>query len=277
MILSIEIGSLIMNTSSSGYGLVEESGLTLPPIRNASFNLAGVNYGSHVSSFYGVRRFSLDFVVIGSTIADYRSKRDALLSAFSTLNGPQTITFNLSGGRALTLTAVTLSLDFPLKAGVPAAGDCHIEMEAAFPFFLNEELTTVVASLPTLGGGTVPAPTMPMALSMGSGVTTTAINNGTTQAYPTFRFSGPVTNPAIKNQTTGEEMRFLLSLGAGEYLDVNTLQKSIVDASGTNRYSSKTGDWWTLAPGTNLLSFRADSSDPAAIAIITYADTYLGI
>ena len=44
-----------------------------------------------------------------------------------------------------------------------------------------------------------------------------------------------------------------------------------------NRYATKLGDWWVLAPGPNAVAFRADSTGLTASALITFADTYLAI
>ena len=204
MITSITIGGLTINTGSN-YALTGESGLDLPPARHASFNLAGEHFGSFVSSLYGVRRFSLDILVIGTDSSDFIIRRTALLSAFDSLKGEQDIVFVTSDARSVKLSAVTIDCDFPLKAGNPASGEAHIELEAAFPFFTAEEVS-VALSLPTGGGRSVPPPTMPMGLSMSSGGTSSATNNGTAPAYPIIRFGGPVTNPAIRNEMTGEEL-----------------------------------------------------------------------
>jgi hypothetical protein len=276
VITAIQIGDIALG-SDGHYALTRASGLGLPPIRSSAFNLAGANFGRFVAAFYGARRFSFDGTVIGDTVADYASRRSLVQQAFDAGQGEQLITFTLSDGRSLTLQAVTVECDFPLQAGWPSAGQFHVEPEAAYPFYEAASPTSLTLTLQTGGGGTVPPPTMPMGLAMGSGGTAITTSNGTTTAAPTFRIVGPVTNPTLRNNTTGQQLRFLHTLAAGEYLDIDVRNKTVHDQAGTNRYAAKDGDWWGIEPGNNELAFLADSSAPLATATITYADTYLAL
>jgi hypothetical protein len=276
MIASIQVSSLTLN--ADGYTVINKlDGLDLPPVRLSSFNLAGEHFGRHVAAYYGARRFSLGGVLKGDSVNDFLARRTAFFDAFDAFNGEQTITFTLSDGRVLTLTAVTVNLDFSPHAGWATAAAFHVELEAAFPFFTSANVTSIALSLPTGGGGTVPPSTMPMGLSMGGGSSVATFNPGTSPSYPTIRIAGPVTNPAIRNITTGKELRLALTMVAGEYLDIDARGKTITDQGGTNRYAIRSGDWLTIQPGSNTLAFVADSSDPAALATVAYAATYLAI
>lgn len=275
MIEGVRIGDITFNDNPN-YWITGVQGLEVPRTRLASYNLAGEHFGYHVNAFYSKRRFSLDGTVVGDTVADFMARRRALQSALDILDGERPIVFTLAGGQEVQLDAVLVSLDFPLRAGFVNAGDFHAEFEASFPFLRGLTQYTQAFVLASGGGGAVPA-TVPMTLAADSGGKIFVTNGGNGVAYPTARISGPVTNPSLRNATTGEEIRLDITLAVGEYLDLDFRRKTVTDQSGRNRYDAKEGDWWTLAPGTNEVRFIADSGDPAAQTTFTSLDAWLGI
>jgi hypothetical protein len=275
MITGVTIGDLVINADEH-YALVGEQGLSLPPVRLSSFNLAGQDFGRHVASFYGIRRYALDILVIGDSIADFAERRKAIHAAFHRLLEEQPVAFTLTDGSEVTLISVFVSIDFALKAGQPTAAQAHVELEAAYPFFTAAEASLVILTLGTTGGGTVPA-TVPMALNADALSSAIAANPGNAVAQPRLRLNGPITNPTVRNLSTGQELRFTITLGAGEYLDVDIQARTVVDQSGTNRFATASGDWWGLEPGDNVLALLADSNDPTSTAEVRFTPTYLAI
>jgi hypothetical protein len=275
MITSIVIGSITLSGTGS-YVLNGVRGLELPPIRLASYDLAGADFGRFVSSFFGRRRFALEGVVIGEDATDFIAKRNALIVAVGGSGGEQIITITTSDGRVLRIVAALAMFDFPPQAGIPAAAMFRAEFEAAVPFLESANAVAYSLTLPTGGGGKVPPDTMPMALAFGQGGSAFVTNAGNAPALPTVRIAGPVTNPALRNNATNQELSFDIVLVTGESLDVDFRQKTVTDHSGRNRFDTKGGDWWSLAPGVSEIRFVADSTDPAALVTLTVRDTYLG-
>lgn len=80
-------------------------------------------------------------------------------------------------------------------------------------------------------------------------------NLGDMEAVWRARITGPITNPRLRNNTTGQELRFTITLGAGEYLEVNADTHAITfGAALTPRYAAldfANSDWWLLQPGAN--------------------------
>jgi hypothetical protein len=80
-------------------------------------------------------------------------------------------------------------------------------------------------------------------------------NLGDMEAVWRARITGPVTNPRLRNNTTGQELRFTITLQAGEYLEVNADTHAITfGAALTPRYAAldfANSDWWLLQPGAN--------------------------
>lgn len=86
--------------------------------------------------------------------------------------------------------------------------------------------------------------------------TITAANAGTFPTPMVVRFDGPVTNPGIENVVTGFTLQLSLTLGLGEFLEVDTDARTVLLSGTASRYSSlTTADWFELAPGDNQLRF----------------------
>lgn len=276
MITSATIGNIIFN-SGSNYFIDGFKGLEMPPTRVVNYNLAGEHFGLFVNAFYGKRRFVLKGWVIGSSVTDFISRRDAFQSALDIKGGEITVKFTLANNRQVQIDAVLMGLDFTPIVGGATGAAFQVEFEAAFPFLVSQSENSQNLILPAGGGGKVPPDTMPMALGGNSGGSITAINNGNGIYYPTVRFLGPVSSPQITNFTTGKSIRLGISISSGSYIDVDFKRKTVTDNLGTNKYSVKSGEWWYLQPGNNEIRFTADSYDPAALCNFKYKDSWLGI
>jgi hypothetical protein len=101
-------------------------------------------------------------------------------------------------------------------------------------------------------------------------------NAGNEVAWPTYRIDGPVVDPAIVNASTGQAMRFAITLGVGEWLTVNTgthqvLGNGDVNASRRNVFH---GDWFGLAPGANTVRFIGASGVGSTLSA-SWRDTWI--
>ena len=275
MIQTVSIGSITLNDNANHF-LTDAQGLGLPPVRLASFDVPGANDGRFVHAFYGRRRFMLRGTLVATDHAILATQRSLLEQAFDIGVGERTVTFLLSSGVTRTLRAVTRSFEPVIQAGKPMALDWAAELEAAFPFFTSSTEQTVTLTLGVSGGGDVPA-TIPMALNYGSGGIAVVTNAGSAVSKPTVRIHGPITNPTLRNNTTANELAFGITLGAGEFLDVDFRRTTVVDQGGRNRYETKHGTWWGIEPGQNTLRLIADSANQEAFATVTFSDTYLGL
>lgn len=276
MFTKVQIGAVSFNDNLN-YNIDGFRGLEMPQVRFVNYNIAGEHFGMFVNALYSKRRFNLRGWVVGSSVNDLITKRDDLQKALDILSGEQPVKFTLPNGRATQIDAVMVSLDFAPREGWATAAQFQAEFEASFPFLVGQTENSQNITLQTGGGGKVPPDTMPMALSMDSGGRIVAINNGNAIYYPTARIAGPVTNPALRNSTTNKELRFLLTLLSGEYIEIDFRKKTVTDNLGTNRYSTKTGEWWFIQPGNNEIKFTADNYQTSALATFRYKDSYLGI
>lgn len=74
---------------------------------------------------------------------------------------------------------------------------------------------------------------------------------------------GPVTNPQLSNTGSGDVLTYTGTVGATETLVINTLDETAY-ISGSDRSNNVSGDWLRLSPGTNRISYNADSSGAPA-------------
>jgi hypothetical protein len=92
---------------------------------------------------------------------------------------------------------------------------------------------------------------------------------GELPTWPRFRILGPITNPQLYNERTGEIVRFAYQLGAGEFLDVYSDPLSpvaILLGGTTDRYRAldRTSRWWQLQTGENAIRVSATAYSAGA-------------
>lgn len=140
------------------------------------------------------------------------------------------------------------------------------------------------ASIGTLvtGGLTFPI-TFPITFGASSGGTAVAANGGTHAANPVISIAGPVTNPSIVNQTTGQTMTFTGTVNTNQALliDVRSRQvwlATMNPSTSTTTYASATyllasgTTWLTLQPGNNTLALFPAGAPGATV---WWSDTFL--
>lgn len=126
--------------------------------------------------------------------------------------------------------------------------------------------------LPILSGGIAPPLTPPFTITGSTSVSqATLTNDGTVLTYPTIVITGPCPPATIANLTTGEAMRVVDAVPAGQTLVIDVLNGT---ATITGQSRRVLGTWWGLVPGVNEISFWADGYDAAAALGITYRSAW---
>jgi hypothetical protein len=97
------------------------------------------------------------------------------------------------------------------------------------------------------------------------------VNEGDAPTWPRFRIDGPITNPQILNNTTGELLAFAYTVDTGEWLDVYPERGRILLNGTADRYSAldfAQSVWFQIQAGSNDVRLLASSfSSPAALTI----------
>ena len=140
------------------------------------------------------------------------------------------------------------------------------------------------------GGGSFTVP-MPVPFGVGASTvnqTTVVAYPGTWQVNPVIQIVGPLTNPVITNNTTGEvlSMTAVITVGQTWTIDTRYGQKSVIDQSGVSQISTLS-DASNLATfhlasivdtpgGLNSITVTGSSATAATIVYIRYYTRYIG-
>ncbi|MGL4808637.1 MAG: phage distal tail protein, partial [Giesbergeria sp.] len=103
------------------------------------------------------------------------------------------------------------------------------------------------------------------------GGTGIAVNRGDEPTWPVFRIVGPVTNPTIQNESTGQEFTLVGTVDAGQQVEINARSGTVTPS--TYRLISRP---WSLAPGPNSIRWRATAGTPSPDArlFLTWRSTW---
>jgi hypothetical protein len=109
----------------------------------------------------------------------------------------------------------------------------------------------------------------------------TAVNAGTASAqdFVIFLF-GPCVNPRFENLTTGQQIRFVTTLTAGQFLEINVRDRTVRlnGLVAQNRYNTldfATSQWFDLPPGASLLRYRPDTITAGAFARVSFRSSWI--
>jgi len=232
-------------------------------------------------SYLNERTITLTGFILGRSEAETNTKVAYLARACTILAATVPLKFQVPGMPALQCWVKTK--DAPeikvLHAGVASF---NIQLVAPDPFLYSQALYSEVAYWKggTVGGG-VPIPTkIPLAIAMAKPVSTSqgngVVNSGTIDAMPTIDIHGYVADPTIINNTTGKSFRLNFTIVKDNYIRVNTAFR-LVRLNGTaNRYSTFKGTFFSLAPGTNNILFKAWVGSGAQARVeVSWRDTYI--
>lgn len=115
----------------------------------------------------------------------------------------------------------------------------------------------------------------PLQSVIASGGQQFVINAGDESAYPVLTIKGPISNPRVLNNTTGEELRLLYELGADETLTIDARRRTVIlngnpDASRYAAVEFPASTWWALRPGNNDIRLNALAASAGAQCTVAW-------
>ena len=193
------------------------------------------------------RSIKLVIGAFGTDDTDYWNIRSELLSIFTPTNTAIGLKFTLPNGDIRQID-VHVNGEFQFGSGDRRRTMQKVGMvlRASDPTFYDP---TGQAYAFNIGGGSsgwtvatiVPSPIGTTNLAQSRTVAYT----GNWRTYPTIKITGPITNPIITNNTTGEKLDFTgTTITSGHYYLIDTRfgVKTVVDDTGANKYSKLTSD-----------------------------------
>lgn len=274
------------NTQNIGYWLKPNiQGLEMPAIRLPIVERPNFDGASVPNQLYGGRAITLEGKVVGSTVAEYRSRREALISAVKIYRpaGVLTpITFKFK-----TMTDLELQVEvFSRKPTIPdkflTSADYSLELFAQDYRIFSQELHQIRLNIFEGGGMSIPM-AIPMDMSVGGSVETSVNNAGNIPSRPYIVIYGSIEDPTISNQTTDESFSIDYTLTTSDErieIDMETrtvLYYSSPTATGLNIRQYFTGDWFELEPGNNTVKLTVAEVTDTGYAEVRWRDAYIGI
>jgi len=214
------------------------------------------------------RTITLPIEVTGADEATWEANLDTLKQAFrvDSTSGEEALVFQVpgvAGGGKRRINcrpravAVVHDLDWYYNIPIPV-----VRMEATSPYILDDTEQTVTSPIlsATSSGLTWPL-TWPLNWGTVSASSFVATNTGTQAADWCARIPGPVTNPKLEHIGQSKVLELELTIADGDYVLVDSDARTILLNGTASRYSSLSTDsqWFSLTPGANELTYRADS------------------
>lgn len=263
------------------------SGLESPEDRLDAYDRPGRHGQTVANALYGGRPISIQGSIRGSGAtdaakqADYRLQRQLFIQASShqyDANGnpiPRILKLTDLTGAQYRVSVIKQKLTMP--DANPTMGTWMLDLRATDWRIYAETLNTISISLPQSGGVTFPI-IFPITFGSSSGGSSTVNNYGTVDSPPVITINGPVINPIISNDSTGEKIGLNLTLVSGDSVVIDTGNTTILQGNATNRmgYKNTGSTFWSLNPGDNAIRFSADAYD-VGTAVIAYRSAFLGL
>ena len=269
----------ITATIGGDYHLANIEGLLIGGLEFSAFNIPQSNKASFVSNFAHSKVISIDIAVRGSDMADFYTKRQALLKAiYPATNQEVSFVYTTEDSQVYTFKGY-------LRTAVNEGDRTGSYQTIGFSIYVasgtitNGNLNSVTLTQTGAPTGAVLPWTLPILLGSVSGSATLA-NSGNGYATIDIEITGPGEGFTILNQTTGKLFKVDgLTLTAGQKIQI-TGDDLTVTQSGVSIFEFVTSDsqFITLAPGNNNFALYVDSGATSDTkAVITWYNTYVGI
>ena len=247
------------------------TGLEAPNTREAADTVAEGDGGVH-GTFYRDRRFPVlqgmlnpNVDMTGLNILEAKLKRasralaaDAVLTWQPTGQSARRMLLRRASGNSLQITGRRPKL-FQLSM-VAARSSTYSASE-------NSQLIDASAISGEIGL-TFPLG-FPLTFNYATAAQILVVNQGDDYTPWRARIDGPMTNPRLFNNTTGQDLRVNITLGGGDTLWLDSDAHTVLLGGTADRYSTldfASSSWWLLAPGSNdIRLLPTASSSPAAV------------
>lgn len=275
-----------IETDGTEHPLIPSSGFTVPVGTSSRWNTPQDYAEQTVPGQPGTRMrqikvqprdLDLPLVVEAGSFAEKVGKLRNLAAWFSTRSGPGRLRVDMDAtSREIAAYAAP---DLDGGQSTPQVSWVAVGLHCPDPYWYDaiDQIATYTT------GATTPflPASFPMLISSTTVLASpTVTNGGDDDAWPVWTITGPGTNPALRNLTSGKSLVFDLTLGAGEQAIIDTRPgyKSVTDGQGGNLYQalSRTATLWPLARGTNRLSIELANATAASSVELVWQRRWLG-
>lgn len=250
----------ILNTDPVGNSpfvdITKVTGLDSTPLRITEHQREGMDGGFIDSQFEGMRLIVLDGFIYNAT----ETFLDTLKANFAPSQIAKPFYFKAPVVGERIIYAKSYGINYPWDRSRGALGIVAFQIQLKCE---DPSIYGPVNTGSTIIGGASTGVGWPIGFGLGFGGTTStngtvSVNNlGNKNADCTFTIYGPVTNPAISNDTLGTKITFNIVLASTDTLTVNLRNKTVILNSTANRRGTMLGTskWFLLQPGVNSIRF----------------------
>lgn len=289
-----DLGGVVIGAGTS-VQVIETTGLGRPPVRESDVDQPSMDGQFAGPDYFAGRQIQFDAAikVPGNPAAchDMVANLQAVTDAASVrLVGGQGLTLRIKrpGRPVKRLTVRARKLDPEYRQVIHGYVPLDIEFLAHDPTFYADEESTTELPLGWLTGGGFAAPvTAPIYVQDGTVAADRpgwVTNQGTADAWPILRVTGPCANVTITNVATGRSLALpTLNLADGRWIEIDTRPgyRTVTWDNGGNAstYLSPGSriDLFSIPPGTSEMRWTAFDSSNSARLNVTWRDAYTAL
>ena len=276
----MELGDLLVGDGTD-YDIRVINGLaSLPEVRPQDRPLL-LRHGSVAGEDYLAERiFTVEFDIVESSSATLSTLLDSLSEAWRSTVAERTLAFQIpgvAGGAKGQVYGRVRRRDIPIGVEFSrGVAEVAFEFHCTDPrIYAVSESSGSVGVASTGGGLTFNAGFDLTFGSVSTGGDLNLVNAGTFDAPVSLRIDGPCTDPQVENVTAGKTLTLNTTLGSGEYLLLDSKDRTVLLGGTASRYFvlDPTSEWWDLLPGTNAINYLA-SSDSGSTLTVTWRSAW---
>lgn len=255
------------------------TGLDSPEIRESADNLVEADGGVHGNFYAGRRPVTISGMVDPNlAIPDMNEKVDRLLAAADAMRADAVLTWKESH-RAETM--LRLRRQAPPRVTRRRPKTFILPLVSADDRIIATTENVQVIDPGGVGGivGFSSPITSPITSLMGLSGQGTVVNAGKKGARWRARIDGPITNPVLLNNTTGEQVKLNATIAAGDFfmLDSHPATRSVYQTGTADRWGAvdnSTTKWWELRKGSNDIRLLSSTFSAPAQVTMYWHDTW---
>jgi len=268
---SIQFNGLTLDRDTA-YTFQEINGLFDVDVRTDAEDLTGADGGNVFAQNLSMRRISFRGLIRTTSDSAFFTAVNALVNAFSIEDTSLPLTITMWDGTVKTINArITAMPQVVLDTSTTKnIAKYRISLICDDPYYSSTSLNTVNIQMMQEGGAAIPT-TIPMSF-LAPVDNSETVNNTGLSVYPSFVISGAVTNPTIRNDTTGQQWQIERTVLAGETITITKTTSSftVLSSISGNVFSDFSGVYFALQNGNNVIKFSGETYEADALAVMTY-------
>lgn len=281
-----------LHDTTSTLAWIGDDGWGMAPVRRITDRGPLQHGDSDIDFRLEPRMGMLKLLAQASDTSAHWTVRATLLRIFRPSTTPIVLTWGLDNG-------VTRAIDVHFAGDLTFASDSRmgvnqtavVQLRAADPTFYDP----TVVSVPFNTGGGSGGFTVPVVVPVSVGVSTVNSTQvisypGTWLSYPTVTIVGPITNPVVYNDSTGDKLDFTgITITASNFytIDCRPGRKTVTYTDGSNKIADLTDDsdlqTFSIQPdpdvagGNNSIRVTGSGANASTAINVVYYVRYVGI